>query len=102
MSKTAYKEHSSELMDSNDSEANITSQGITINQRLEEDIVKGVTTEIEHEVWLRVRKLNWAHQEAADYFNYSIETIRSMLKNIDKKVRKFKTSVKMRGGNFFY
>ncbi|WP_321330503.1 hypothetical protein [uncultured Ilyobacter sp.] len=102
MKKVGYKEDPSELIDINDSETNVTSQGITINQRLEEDIVKGVATELEHEMWLRVRKMGWSRQEVADFFNCNIETVKTNLRRVNDKVKKFKTCVKMRGGNFFY
>ncbi|WP_319201918.1 hypothetical protein [uncultured Ilyobacter sp.] len=102
MKKVGYKEDPSELIDINDSETNVTSQGITINQRLEEDIVKGVATELEHEMWLRVRKMGWSRHEVADFFNCNIETVKTNLRRVNDKVKKFKTCVKMRGGNFFY
>lgn len=94
-------EFSSDKMDINTLEDNVTSGGITLVQRLDEDIIKGVATEKQHEVWLRVRKMGWSREKTAEELDYSENTIRNMLATIDNKLREFKRTVKMRGGNFF-
>ncbi len=96
------KEFPSDKIDINSTEESVTRKEISIDEMKYEDIVKGVATEIEHEVWLRVKKLNWSYRETAEYFNYTYKTIDSMLSSIERKVKKFKRSVKMRGGNFFF
>jgi hypothetical protein len=101
MSKTGYKEHPSELMDINSIEDNALGKNAEVNTMLYEDIVKGVATEKQHEMWLRVKKMGWSYREAADFFECTVDNVNWTLKEIEKKVKGFRINVRQRGGYIF-
>lgn len=101
MKKTRYTEFPSELMDINSHEDNIFDKSTDVDTMLYEDIVKGVTTEKQHEMWLRVKKMGWSYKEAAVFFECTIDNINWTLKEIEKKVKNFRINVKQRGGYIF-
>jgi|GEM_PF-6671851 len=101
MEKNNYREFPSELMDLNSQEDNVLGHRANVDTMLYEDIVKGITTEKQHEMWMRVKKMGWSYREAAVFFECSIDNVNWTLKEIEKKVKTFRINVKQRGGYIF-
>lgn len=94
-------EFSSNLIDENETDSNVTKGLTDYRTMLYEDIVRGLTTEKQHEIWNRVHKMGWSYSETAEFFECTTENIKRTLSDIKSKVKNFRVNVRQRGGYIF-